>query len=100
MLIIGALADIVEGNTKSDELSAMLRLLQESLKIGLKEDFEKWIFSKGFADREVCKMIATSYKNNGVTWAVPNYKIFSEQPHVINAVLDDLPGYFSSFRVS
>lgn len=100
MLIIGALADIVEGDLGNEEISGLLRSLQESLKIGLGTDFEKWLYSKGFADREVCKVIAATYIANGVNWTVPNYKILQEQPHVINAILDGFPGYFSSFKVT
>lgn len=96
MLIIGALADIIEGNSKNEKIATMLRSLQESLKIGLGSNFEKWIFNKGYADREVSKFIAKSYSMNGISWEVPDYKILERESHILNTSISNFPSYFSA----
>lgn len=95
MLIVGALADIVDGSFNNDELAAELRSLQLSLKLGLKSNFEKWLYSEGFTDREICKKIAEVFALNGADLNDVDYQILKKNPDLLQRVLIDFPSYFS-----
>jgi POLQ-like helicase len=54
MLVIGAVADLMESRTQLDVHADQVRNLQRSLKLGLSSHVEHWLYSKGLADRVVC----------------------------------------------
>ena len=98
MLVVGALADIVENTFDNDELVTLMRTLQQCLKIGLGRDFERWLFSEGFVDRELCKSIRKAYDAAGIKTEGFDYKILRDNPEVLELVLDEFPEYFSSIQ--
>lgn len=98
MLVVGALADIVENTFDNDELVTLMRTLQQCLKIGLGRDFERWLFSEGFVDRELCKSIRKAYDAAGIKTVGFDYKILRDNPEVLELVLDEFPEYFSSIQ--
>jgi POLQ-like helicase len=95
MLVTGALADIVENTFNNPVLTELLRKLQQSLKIGLSNDFEKWLFSKGFVDREICKQIRKAYDAAGLRTEGFDYRILRENQEILEQVLEQFPYYFS-----
>lgn len=99
MLVVGALADIVENTFDNLELNEVLRALQQSLKIGITNDFEQWLFSRGFVDRELCKSIRVAYDKAGIRTERFDYKILHENQEVLEQVLERFPEYFSQIRL-
>ena len=99
MLIVGALADIVEGTFQNEGLALKLRELQSSLRVGLDSEFKKLAYSKGYADRELCKAIEQFYDDNG---GVPdNFDpgFFRRDRKFLNDMLNSFPTYFSTIPV-
>jgi len=93
MLIIGAIADLIENLQNLDEQADVVRSLQRSLKLGLSTSVEHWLYSKGLADRVVC-----SYLNDKVEWMGDEEKIgdafFDECRGYIEPALDQFPSIF------
>jgi superfamily II DNA/RNA helicase len=99
MLITGAIADIIEGKSLNKELADSIRLLQSRLKVGLSSQLEIWLFSKGFVDREVCKLISDKFIAIGVDPNKFSYKILDEYNDQLAEVLSTMPTYFSDIRL-
>jgi len=98
MLVVGALADIVENTFDNADLAILLRKLQQCLKIGLGSDFEHWLYSKGFVDRELCKAVRLAYDAAGIKTEELDYRILRNNPDILEQVLNDFPDYFSQIR--
>ncbi|MYM88929.1 DEAD/DEAH box helicase [Rugamonas sp. FT82W] len=95
MLIVGAIADIVEATFENEELSKKLRTLQASLRIGLGSEFQKLAYARGYADRELCKAIEMHYEEHG---GVPNnfdVGFFRRDRPFLSSMLEEFPTYFS-----
>jgi POLQ-like helicase len=99
MLITGALADIIEGKSLNNELVERIRFLQSRLKVGLSSRLEIWLFSKGFVDREVCKLISDKLIALSVDPNEFSYKILNEYSDQLAEVLSALPTYFSELNL-
>ena len=99
MLITGALADIIEGKSLNKELADSIRFLQSRLKVGLSSHLELWLFSKGFVDREVCKLISDKLIALGVDPNNFSYKILDEYNDQLAEVLSSMPTYFSDINL-
>lgn len=99
MLLIGALADIFEGRNWPDELIERTRFLQSSLKLGLSTELDFWLYSKGFVDREVCKLISSMLESNDVKQDRVDHKAFEKYKNDISAILATLPSYFSKVEI-
>lgn len=95
MLITGALADIIEGKSQNKELADSVRFIQSRLKVGLSSQLEIWLFSKGFVDREVCKLISDKLIVVGVDPNNFSHKILDDYKCQLAEVLSSLPTYFS-----
>lgn len=95
-LIIGALADIVEGSFDNSNLALELRALQTSLKVGLDSDFQKLAYAKGLADRELCKIIEKRYAENDGIPENFDSGFFRRDQVFLSQVLADFPTYFST----
>ena len=95
MLIIGAVADVMEGQGFDETYILHTRFLQDCLKMGLSDPFEMWLFGKGFADREVCKLIASRVDRENISdhqlLDFVNTDIAKER---ILAAIDGLPSAF------
>lgn len=98
MLIVGALADIVDGSFNNETLAGELRSLQLSLKLGLKSNFEKWLYSEGYADREICKKITEAFSLHGADLDDVDYQTIKRNPELLKKVLVDFPSYFSEIH--
>lgn len=99
MLIIGALADIIEGSFENEALSLELRSLQSSLKLGLNSDFQKLAYSKGYTDRELCKAIEKFYEDNGALTDFIDPGIFRRDRPFLDDFLKQFPTYFSKLSI-
>jgi POLQ-like helicase len=99
MLIIGALADIIEGSFENEALSLELRSLQSSLKLGLNSDFQKLAYTKGYTDRELCKAIEKFYDDNGALTDSIDPGIFKRDRPFLNDFLKQFPTYFSKLSI-
>lgn len=58
MLVIGAIADLMENLQNLVEQAEIVRSLQRSMKLGLSTNIEHWLYSQGLADRAVCSLIS------------------------------------------
>lgn len=94
MSVIGASADILEETTENETAYNLARRLQESLRLGLKSEFEVWLYGKGYTDREVCKVLSNSLKEVRKENVV-NFNILSENPEVVREALKNLPSVYS-----
>ncbi|MBV4452932.1 MULTISPECIES: DEAD/DEAH box helicase [Pseudomonas] len=94
MSVVGASADILEETTDNEMAYNLVRRLQESLRLGLKSEFEIWLYGKGYTDREVCKILNESLKEVRKENIV-NFKILSENAEIVGEALKDLPSVYS-----
>jgi POLQ-like helicase len=93
MLVIGAVADLMESWDHLSEHAECIRSLQRSLKIGLTSDLEHWLFSKGLADREVCKHLSILIRLMGHENAIGE-EFFENHRVYIEPALDQFPSVF------
>ncbi len=99
MMLVGGLADIIEGKSLSAEILANARGLQNQLKLGLSDEFHIWLYGKGYADREVCKYVAATLVKfmSGVN--VVDYNILRDNREALSEALSSLPSVFSEIKV-
>lgn len=100
MLYVGAIADVAEGKGMGDEVLEFLRSLQTRLKIGLSNNLEMWLYSRGYVDREVCKKLAIDLHGEGVDFDVFDFSILDTHKQVVGSCLAGFPTYFSRNRES
>ncbi len=100
MLYVGAIADVAEGKGLGDEVLELLRRLQTRLKLGLSNNLEMWLYSRGYVDREVCKKLAIALHGQGVDFDVFEFSILDTHKQLVSSCLADLPTYFSRNRAS
>jgi len=98
MLIVGALADLCEGKYDNEELEEELKHLQNSLKLGLSDDFELWLYSKGYVDREICKHLAKAFISAEVD--LKNFKndVLIKNTELVQKELVNFPTYFTHVK--
>jgi len=94
MLFVGAIADIAEGKGLSKEAVDRIRTLQTRIKLGLSNDLEIWLYSQGYVDREVCKLLASSLGAAGVPVENFDYRILKKYSQIVEDCLLPLPRYF------
>ena len=94
MLFMGAIADIAEGKGLTEEAVKRLRILQTRIKLGLSNDLEIWLYTQGYVDREVCKLLSSSLGVAGVPMANFDYKILKKHFQIVEDCLSPLPSYF------
>lgn len=99
MLIIGSLADIIEGRSLNDAILANARSLQNQLKLGLSDEFHMWLYSQGYADREVSKFIANGLQKFMTGTNIIDYKILKSESETLARALSQLPTVFSEIKV-
>jgi len=99
MLIIGSMADIIEGKSINEDLLSLVRTLQNQLKLGLANDFDIWLYSQGYADREVCKHISKEFNSIVPNKNIIDYGILRNNPEHLSRALDALPSIYSNVRV-
>lgn len=99
MLIVGSLADIVEGKSLNDSILVNARALQNQLKLGLSDEFQQWLYGQGYADREVSKYIANGLQKVKTEKNVIDYKILKNNPETLKSVLSQLPTVFSEIKI-
>ncbi|WP_405128435.1 DEAD/DEAH box helicase [Pseudoalteromonas sp. PB2-1] len=63
MLLVGACADLLESIYAIPDTSDSFRRLQASLRVGLDDELEKWLYSKGLADRIIARDIGNIIRN-------------------------------------
>ncbi|WP_232532209.1 DEAD/DEAH box helicase [Pseudomonas mosselii] len=99
MMLVGGLADIVEGKSLSEEILGNARTLQNQLKLGLSDEFHIWLYGKGYSDREVCKYIAAILEKVMSGKNVANHNILNDNRELLSKALSRLPRVFSEVRV-
>lgn len=100
MLLVGALGDIVEGRSMNEAILTNTRSLQNQLKLGLSDEFHTWLYSQGFADREICKFISIGLSGVRENDNIIDYKILKNNKQLLSDILSELPSAFSATRSS
>jgi POLQ-like helicase len=100
MLIIGALADLCNGKYVNEDLEEELKYLQNSLKLGLSGNFELWLYSKGYVDREICKLLSKSFHESGVNTSNFESNILDKNSGLVSRVMFEMPTYFSNISIT
>ncbi|WP_350998684.1 hypothetical protein [Shewanella sp. TB7-MNA-CIBAN-0143] len=100
MLIVGALADLCDGKYENEDLEEGLKHLQNSLKLGLSDSFELWLYSKGYVDREICKLLSRSFNEGRINIANFENNILDENSELVTKVMSKMPTYFSNITVN
>ncbi|MGX9539515.1 DEAD/DEAH box helicase [Shewanella sp. A22] len=99
MLIVGALSDLCNGKFNNDELEEKLKHLQNSLKLGLSDSFELWLHSKGYVDREICKLLSNAFNDSSINIASFKNNILEKNSELVTKVMCEMPTYFSQVQV-
>ena len=99
MLLVGGLADIVEGKSINDATLADARALQNQLKLGLSEEFHMWLHGQGYSDREVCKHISAALEKVMAGKNTIDHKILKDNNKLLTDALSELPTVFSEIKV-
>ena len=98
MLIVGALADLCEGKYNNVDFEEKLKHLQNSLKLGLSDNFELWLYSKGYVDREVCKQLKKTLISAEVDINNFQNNVLSENAELVQKELAKFPTYFTHVK--
>lgn len=99
MLLVGSIADIVEGKSIDEELLTKTRTLQNQLKLGLSDELHLWLHSKGYADREVCKHVSKVLEKVIVRKNIIDHQILKNNTELLAEALSSLPSIFSEIKV-
>jgi len=99
MLLVGGLADIVEGKSINEEILSNARILQNQLKLGLSDEFHVWLHGQGYADREVAKYIGENLGKVLVGKNIIDYKILKDNKILLEKALASLPTVFSEIKI-
>lgn len=99
MLLVGSVADIVEGKSINESILENSRSLQNQLKLGLSDDFQIWLYSQGYADREVCKYISDKFNKEFIDNNIIDFQVLKNNQQLLSKTLSDLPAVFSEIRV-
>lgn len=99
MLLVGGLADIVEGKSINDVILTNARSLQNQLKLGLSAEFHMWLYGQGYSDREVSKHIAEHLEKVMSANDTFDYKILKDNQGLLTDALSNLPTVFSEVKV-
>lgn len=94
MLVIGALADVMEGNHIDVELVDAVRRLQSRMRYGVSSSLELWLFQKGYVDREICKLLAAYLTKQGVDPENFDFGVLDSYREELNPIVQQLPSYF------
>ncbi|QGP57280.1 ski2-like helicase (plasmid) [Piscirickettsia salmonis] len=98
MLYVGAIADVAEGKGLGDDVLELLRVLQTRLKLGLSNNLEAWLYSRGYVDREICKKLAIALHGEDVDFDAFDFGILDTHKQLVSSCLADFPTYFSRNR--
>ena len=96
MLYVGAVADVAEGKGLGDDVLELLRSLQTRLKLGLSNSLEMWLYSRGYVDRELCKVLAATLNEAGIDTESFDYTVLTDYHELVIDCISDFPSYFIS----
>ncbi len=94
MLVIGAVADLIEGHEIVSKHADIIRKLQRSLKLGLPTNIEHWLYSEGLTDRAICSDLKNQLIESGYDINKFNHSLFEDMRHIIEPTLDNYPSNF------
>jgi hypothetical protein len=98
MLIVGALADLCNGKYDNADLEEKIKHLQNSLKLGLSENFELWLHSKGYVDREICKQLTKTFILADVDTDNFQNSVLVKNAKLVQKELAKFPTYFTQVK--
>ena len=93
MLVIGAIADLMESRECLQLHAEQVRNLQLSMKLGLSSNVEHWLYSKGLADREICKHLGIFIVSMGYEGVLKD-SFFEEHRDDLEPELKKFPSVF------
>ena len=95
MLVIGALADILEGLNEAIEVVDAVRLLQARMRYGLCSKLDLWLYQEGYVDREVCKRLSAFLSDHGIDVERFEHDVLDTNKDEIERVMAEFPTYFN-----
>jgi len=97
MLIVGAVADLMESQNVDENLIAKVRRFQASIKLGFNSGLEHFLYSKGIVDREICKDLKwTLVEMFGYKSEEFPFDLLDRERALFDVVLLQYPSYFSN----
>ncbi len=93
MLVIGAVADLLESREVLNIYAEKIRTLQRSLKLGLSSNLEHWLYSRGLSDREVCRHLSNLIVSKGDEGNISE-SFFEDHRDYIEPELKKFPSVF------
>lgn len=100
MLIVGALADILEGRELAENCANLARALQNRIKMGLSSELEILIYNHGYMDREICKILSSKLNTSIKPIPVLDLDLFNTHADLISETVADFPSAFSKIKTS
>jgi len=95
MLVVGAIADLMEVSTAKPESVELIRHFQATMKLGFESKLEHWLYSKGLIDREICKELRATLEGRGVDAEEFPYDLLKTESALILSTIEKYPTYFS-----
>ena len=97
MLVVGAVADLMESQEVDENLISKIRRCQASIKLGFNSGLEHFFYSKGIVDREICKDLkSTLVEMFGYESEEFPFDLFDRERALFDLVLLQYPSYFSN----
>lgn len=96
MLVVGAIADLLEAAEAEVEIVEKIRHLQTTLKLGIGTKLEHWLYAKGLVDREICKDIGGRLESLGYNSNEFPFDLLRKERAVVGELLQNYPAFFST----
>jgi len=96
MLIVGAIADLMESHGTDEALINKVRNCQASIKLGFNSSLEHWFYSKGIVDRAICKDLKLILGLKGYDPENFPLDLLDREKATIESVLLHYPKYYSN----
>jgi len=100
MLIVGALADILEGRDLAENCANLARALQNRMKMGLSSELEMLIYNHGYMDREICKILSSRLNASIKPMPILDIELFKAHADLISETVAVFPSVFSKIKPS
>lgn len=97
MLVLGAIAEILEGNSEllDTTIPNSVRMLQKRIKYGLPDSLSVRLYELGFADRVISQELKEFLSDKSVPNNYMLIQEFNRNADALSGIFDQYPAYFS-----